>query len=70
MNFKKVFGPGLVIFGVLFEIADIFAWYEFYTAHVSDYRFEIGLFLSFLLIAGIGAITGGVHLFHEAQQGR
>ena len=70
MNFKKIFGPCLVIFGALFEIADILAWYEFCSGKVTDNRFEIGLFLTFILVAGIGAVTGGMHLFHEAQQGK
>ena len=70
LNFKKVFGWGLIIFGALFEIADIIAWFEFCSSSTSDNRFELGLFLVFLLMSGIGAITGGVHLYHEAQQGR
>lgn len=70
MNFKKVFGPSLVVFGVLFEIADIFAWYEFLNSGITNNQYSIGLFLVFILVAGIGAITSGVHLYHEAQQGR
>jgi hypothetical protein len=65
MNFKMIFGPALIIFGGIFEVADFVAWSQFY--RVSDSKFSTGLVLTFILVAGIGAITGGVHLYHEAQ---